>query len=419
MPAGGPVPMTARAGARRARVASSAAAALVACAVLLGAASVPLYAMTRQNWLVNGGGNIAVALIFDAVGFAVVRRQPRNPIGWLLLAATIGAQLLPSDAASYATLAYRLGHHLPLAAVAVLLGYSWTLGAPLLLLIILLFPDGRLPSPRWRPVLWSYLGVVACLAGIMYAAAATVLAGHHARVDSGGGLQAVDSPAGGYAWLGVCERLILLVLAGFWISFVAAQALSWRRASGERRQQLKWLISGAAVLAASQAICQPILIFYPDLPAAAQLFLNVLLALGAAALPAGAAMAILRYRLYDIDRIISRTVSYTIVTGTLVGVYASVVLLATEVLRLHSSVAVAVSTLAAAALFNPVRQRVQRAVDRRFNRARYDADKAVAAFADRVKDATDLDSVRADLATAVGRTLEPAHVSVWISPRSG
>jgi hypothetical protein len=234
---------------------------------------------------------------------------------------------------------------------------------------------------------------------------------------AGACLQAVDSAAGGYAWLAVCEPLILLVLAGFWVSFVVAQALSWRRSDGERRQQLKWLISGAAVLAASQAVCQPILILYPDLPAAAQLFLNVLLALGAAALPAGAAMAILRYRLYDIDRIISRTVSYTIVTGTLVGVYAGVVLLATQVLRLHSSVAVATSTLAAAALFNPLRRRVQLAVDRRFNRARYDADKAVAAFAGRVKDATDLDSVRADLAAAVGRTLEPTHVSVWIRPR--
>jgi hypothetical protein len=186
------LPGTARTGTRRSRMALPAATALVACAVLLGAASVPLYAMTHQNWLVNGGGNIAVALIFDAVGFAVVRRQPRNPIGWLLLAATIGAQLLPSDAASYAMLAYRLGHHLPLGTVAVLLGYSWTPGAPLLLLIILLFPDGRLPSPRWRPVLWSYLGVVACLAGIVYAAAGSALAGHHGRVDSGGGL-----PAGG------------------------------------------------------------------------------------------------------------------------------------------------------------------------------------------------------------------------------
>ena len=128
-------------------------------------------------------------------------------------------------------------------------------------------------------------------------------------------------------------------------------------------------------------------------------------------------MAILKYRLYDIDRIISRTLAYAIVTGLLVGVYAGLVLLATQVLSVHTPVAVAASTLAAAALFNPLRRRVQRVVDRRFNRARYDADQTVAAFAARLKDAVDLDSVRDDLAGVVHQALEPAHVSVWISQR--
>ena len=129
------------------------------------------------------------------------------------------------------------------------------------------------------------------------------------------------------------------------------------------------------------------------------------------------AVAILKYRLYDIDRIISRTLLYAIVTGLLIGVYAGLVLLATEVLRLRTPVAVAAATLAAAALFNPLRQRVQRAVDRRFNRARYDADKTLAAFAARLKNAVDLDAVQAHLATAVQQTLEPAHISVWMSER--
>jgi hypothetical protein len=126
---------------------------------------------------------------------------------------------------------------------------------------------------------------------------------------------------------------------------------------------------------------------------------------------------ILRFRLYDIDRIISRTLAYAIITGTLVGIYAGLVLLATQVFRFHTSVAVAASTLAAAALFNPVRRRVQRVVDRRFNRARYDADQTVAAFAARLKDAVDLDAVRDDLAGVVQQALEPAHVSLWISQR--
>ena len=123
----------------------------------------------------------------------------------------------------------------------------------------------------------------------------------------------------------------------------------------------------------------------------------------------------MRYRLYEIDRIISRTLAYALVTGLLVGVYAGLVLLATRVLSVHTPVAVAASTLAAAALFNPLRRRVQQLVDRRFNRARYDADQTIAAFAARLKDTVDLDSVRDDLASVVDRALEPAYVSVWIS----
>jgi len=135
---------------------------------------------------------------------------------------------------------------------------------------------------------------------------------------------------------------------------------------------------------------------------------------GVAALPASMGVAILRYRLYDIDRIISRTLAYAVVTGLLAGVYTAVVLLATQVFRFHASVAVAVSTLVAAALFNPLRRWAQRAVDRRFNRARYDADRIVAAFAARLKDAVDLDSVRDDLTGVVNQSLEPARISVWI-----
>jgi hypothetical protein len=126
-------------------------------------------------------------------------------------------------------------------------------------------------------------------------------------------------------------------------------------------------------------------------------------------------VAILKYRLYDIDRIISRTLGYAIITGLLVGIYAGLVLLTTEVFRIHSTVAVAASTLAAAALFNPLRRRVQQRVDRWFNRARYDAGQTVAAFAARLKDTVDLDSVRDDLTGVVDQALEPAHVSVWIN----
>jgi predicted PurR-regulated permease PerM len=139
------------------------------------------------------------------------------------------------------------------------------------------------------------------------------------------------------------------------------------------------------------------------------------LILGLTALPLGIGVGILKYRLYEIDRIISRTLAYAIVTGLLLGVYAGLVLLATQVLTVHTPVAVAAGTLAAAALFTPVRRRVQHFVDRRFNRARYDAEQTVAAFAARLQGAVDLDTVRNDLMGAVHATLEPAHASLWIA----
>jgi ABC-type bacteriocin/lantibiotic exporter with double-glycine peptidase domain len=197
-----------------------------------------------------------------------------------------------------------------------------------------------------------------------------------------------------------------------------AQAMSWRRSSGERRQQLKWLLAGAGTLAVGQAVFQPFQ-SNPNLSAAAQGILNTVSTVTLAALPVGLAVAIMRYRLYEIDRIISRTLAYAIVTGVLVGVYAGLVLLATQVLSVKSPVAVAAATLATAALFNPLRRRVQRIVDRRFNRTRYDADQMVTAFAGRLKDAVDLDAVQADLAAVVQRALEPAHLSLWTNNQPG
>jgi hypothetical protein len=206
------------------------------------------------------------------------------------------------------------------------------------------------------------------------------------------------------AWIHTALPLVVLVtLAGTWLMAIGTLVASWRRASGERRQQLKWLMSGGVVFGAAVG---------PSLA-----FTSVLWELGAvafAALPASIGVGILKYRLYDIDRIISRTLAYAIITGLLLGVYAGLVLLATEVLGFASTWAVAASTLAAAALFTPVRRRVQRIVDRRFNRARYDADTLVAAFSDRLKDAVDLTAVRADLASVTHQALEPAHIAVWL-----
>jgi hypothetical protein len=389
--------------------------------IVLFVVGAPLAFATR--WAGSGfGENLAASIVLIPVvlvGFVVARRQPGNPLGWMFLA-LVALLALSGVGIDYAWLSYRLGHHLPLAAVGVVFGPAW---CPLLValpLLILLFPDGRLPSPRWRPVLWGYLVVGGSWPVSIYAVTIGAVAAGNVHLVPGGDLLAVDgaAAAGGSAWLGSFEGIVLPVLVVFWLMFVASQVLAWRRASGERRQQLKWLMSGAAVCMAAVAVTA--LVGTLDKSTSSPAFTAVLdvVFVGVAALPVSIGVAILKYRLYDIDRIISRTLAYAIVTGLLIGVYAGLVLLATQVLRFHSTVAVAAATLAAAALFNPVRRRVQRMVARRFNRARYDADQTVAVFAARLKDAVDLDSVRGDLADAVRQALEPAHVSVWVSRRS-
>jgi hypothetical protein len=358
---------------------------------------------------------LVIVLALAAVGFVVARRQPGNPLGWMFLALA-ALSVLGAAAGAYAVLSYRLGHHLPLGLAAVFLAMYWCLLIVTFPLAILLFPDGRLPSPRWRPVLWGYLAVGACWPVSVYVVAIGAVARGDIHIVPGGDLRAVDYPGGSSAWLGRVEAVILPVLAVFWLAFVARQVLSWRRADGERRQQLKWLMSGAAVCMAATTVIAVGSTLDPTASPAVQTVGNIA-PFGIAALPVSIGVAILRYRLYDIDRIISRTLAYAIVTGLLVGVYAGLVLLATQVVSITTPVAVAAATLAAAALFSPLRRRVQRLVDRRFNRARYDADRTIAAFAARLQDAVDLEAVQDDLAGVVHQALEPAYVSVWISQR--
>ena len=383
--------------------------------VLLVAVMVALLAFLGVSGAMTGtltGGQVwqamsllTIVLVTGVVGLVVAGHQPRNPIGWLLAGEAV-FMLLSVAGGGYANLVYRLGHHDlafagPPALVLNQLFSYLLIGFPL---VILLFPDGRLPSRRWRWVVRIYLAITAVVVLATSVAVLILVAGHHVDLQASGNLASLGRF--GTAWVIPSTAALFITVGAFWLAAVARQALSWRRSAGERRQQLKWLASGAAVcgvfgiwaIATNSAIWE-------------------VLILGFAALPLSIGMGILKYRLYDIDRIISRTVAYAIVTGLLVGVYAGLVLLATQVLRFHGTVAVAASTLAAAALFSPVRSRVQRAVDRRFNRTRYDAGQTVAAFAARLKDTVDLDSVRDDLAGVVHRALEPAHVSVWISQR--
>jgi uncharacterized membrane protein YidH (DUF202 family) len=200
------------------------------------------------------------------------------------------------------------------------------------------------------------------------------------------------------------------------LAAIVSLAFQYRRAGTAERAQLKWLVCAGALIVAAlagEALAGKVM----GRGNATNNLQNAMLSGAVALVPVAIGIAVLRYRLYDIDRIISRTLAYAIITGLLVGFYAGIVLLVTQVFKFHSTVAVAAATLAAAALFYPLRQRVQQVVDRRFNRARYDADVTITAFAARLKESVDLDSVCDDLAQVISRALEPAHLSVWISDR--
>jgi hypothetical protein len=405
--------MTAQTAAQRsARVSSRLAIALAVVVVLLAAAVIPLlvWAHSEVGW--STGEQIGQYLPLAGVGLIVARRQPRNPIGWLLIAAPAGV-FLSDDAGPYILLVYRLGHRLPLGPVAAVLANSFVVLYVTLPLVVLLFPDGRLNSRPWRWIMHAYLGVAGCIAASYLAATVQVMLAHPIRFDASGGFAAIDNPAGSTAWLGIAFDVILPLLGAFWLAFIIRLLRTARRAAGERRQQLKWLLAGSAIALVDGIADSLVAVFAPHAPAAIQAIVD--LPVGFIALAVCLGVAILRYRLYDIDRIISRTLAYTIVTAVLAGLYAGLVLLATEVLDLTSQVAVAAATLAAAALFSPLRRGVQHRVDRRFNRARYDADNTVAVFAARLQDATDPDAVRSDLLGTVHHALEPAQVSLWLA----
>jgi len=378
-------------------------------AVALLAAMVPLAVFAQL--LGEGIVALVIGVPCMAVGFVVARRQPRNPLGWLFLVIAIFL-FVPTVGGDYAYLNYQLGHSLPFAAAGLAVDGLWSEGLALFIVAILLFPDGRLPSRFWRWALRVWCAAFAVLLTASVVATAGALAAHPIRIDTSGGLVALDNPVG---WFAAVNHGCLVVLLTLSVAFIGRQVLSWRRSSGERRQQLKWLASGAAVSIVSLVLAA---IFASSSGSQATVgqWIGNLAWFGLAALPVSIGVAILRYRLYDIDRIISRTLAYALVTGLLVGVFAGLVLLTTDVLALSSPVAVAASTLAAAALFNPLRQRVQRVVDRRFNRTRYNADRTVAVFAAGLKDAMDVTAVREDLTSVVQQTLEPAHISLWISP---
>jgi hypothetical protein len=355
---------------------------------------------------------VVTSVVFAAVGMVVASRQPQSPLGWILLAVGLGI-LLSSVGSTYSVLDFRIDHGtLPLGLLAVWLADLWFPAILLTGLLLILFPAGRLPSARWRWTLRLYLTAwgLSLIATFVVAAATPI-------VINSNGDQIINNHAGFVAALNSLPNLFGLVLGALWLAFLARLLASYRRTEGDRRQQLKWLMGGGAIGFGSLILLvSGVWGSSPGPPNPLEAVAFYACCLGIGALPVAFGVGILKYRLYDIDRIISRTLSYAIVTGLLVGVYVGLVTLATRVLPFSSPLGVAASTLIAVALFNPLRRRVQKLVDRRFNRARYDAEATVAAFAHRVRDDIDLDVVSSEFVRAVQTTVEPAHVSLWLRP---
>jgi hypothetical protein len=374
--------------------------------VVLCAAGVALLAQVPAAVLDEAGQSfalstlfVAILLVFGLVGAVVASRLPSNPIGWLFLALALieGAFELAFGYTHYSL-------H-----VSALPGETWTawlsnwmspLSPPLLVAALLLFPDGRPPSPRWRWVLWA-CPLLAVLAVVQYALAPGPL------VE----FPAVTNPAG-VAWLPEVpsDPFVFALL----VAAAAGLGMRFRRSHGVERQQLKWFVYAAAVMAGFlvlSSVAQSVLGGDEDSIAAGFLFAACI-----SGVPIAAGIAILRHRLYDIDVVINRTLVYGALTATLGGTYVLLALLIGLTLG-ESDVAVAASTLAVAALFRPARARIQDLVDRRFYRRRYDAARTLDAFSARLRDELDLETLGADLRSVVRDTVQPAHVSLWL--RSG
>jgi len=345
-------------------------------------------------------------LVFVATGALIALRQPRHPVGWCFLLLGLFGELFLNFAnyGLYGTVT--APGRLPAAGVAVWISHwFWAIPSSVLPILLLLFPSGRPPTVRWWPVAWLAVGATLLFAGTdalgAYLAARTP--------ESPFGTSLLE-PLG---WVSLVSALMWAVTL---VGAVASLVVRFRRSRGPERQQLKWFASAAAVVVSFQLV--GLLVYVAPVPPVISALSNLSYGL----LPVSAAVAILRYRLYDIDVVIERTLVYGVVTGTLGATYVATVVVLQGLLRAltgGSEIAVALSTLLVVALFHPIRQRAQDAVDRRFYRARYDAAQTVNAFVVRLRDDVELNSVRADLLDVVNSTVQPAHASVWLRSSTG
>lgn len=345
------------------------------------------------------GAPLAWGIAFAIIGYAVDRAQPRNPIGRLLQFAGIGSAALE--------LVYGIGTLLseisvsPLARVASLTpSWMWMIPIAALFHSMAVFPEGTLLSRRWRvAVVGLWIGATLAFLGFFFGPSDVPGVSNPLQLQ---GLEPVTTALQFGSYL----------LLQFSVVFVVASVIvRFRRAFGDRRLQMKWVVYASAITGVVILVVEVIFrLFAPSLYQAGTWLVSLVVLF----IPISIGIAILRYRLYAIDRLVSRTVSYGLVIGLSAFVYLGAVFLLRAVLPGESDLAVAGSTLAVAAMFNPARRRLQESVDRRFNRGRYDAEQVVASFAARLRNQVELGSLTGGLTGVVSRTVQPASASVWI-----
>lgn len=348
------------------------------------------------------------------VGVLIANRQPRNPIGWILLGVGLAwaTSFFLNDYVDYSLRAHP--GSLPGGAVALVLSQSaWIPGiVPMGTFLLMLFPDGRLPSPRWRPLAWASglaMVVVALVIVLMPGRFADAGYPHVSNPLGLGALKPVAGPA----------RLTIVLLPICMLGSALAVIVRFRRSRGVERLQMKWLAASAAVVLFLPAVAEASAIGTSwggrDTPLWAVVVQDLAIA-SVVLIPVSIGFAILRHRLYDIDRIISRALGYAVITAVLVGLYALVVVgIGSALGRSDNPVLIAGATLAVAALFGPARRRIQSMIDRRFYRRRYDAERTLAAFSSGLRDEVDLGELRSRLLAVVGETIQPTTVTLWLA----
>jgi hypothetical protein len=400
---------------------------LALVSLVLCVAAIGLYLATRSlhppsSWGTGGDSAVLIFVVpyltFPLVGALIASNRPKNPIGWICLAVGI-FWMLANLSSGYGMYGLRVASpgSVPFPAAIGSVGeWMWAPAVGLGICLILLFPDGRLPSRRWRPLAW--------LSG---AAIFLVSAGFALSPGPMEGLLGIRNPFGleEYPWIADAAQGVILLLFLCILASAASLVLRFLRSGGEEREQIKWLAFAASILGLvgfSSFVIPGIIV--PDATGGAnRLWENLLedaVTLSFAGVPVAVGVAVLKYRLYDIEVVINRTLVYGTLTATLVALYFGGIVVLQRVFVFltgqKSTLAVVASTLLIAALFTPLRRRIQSFIDRRFYRSKYDARKTLEAFSAKLRDETDLDALSNDLVGVVRETMQPAHVSLWLRP---